>query len=56
MFDKFFSLKGDALEERKERRKLGEIAFYHKLRFGHGYIVSSLPKKEYAKLFPKGEK
>ena len=53
MYDKFFDLKGDALEERRERRKLGEVAYYHKLRFNNGYVVRSVPKDVYVKLWPK---
>jgi hypothetical protein len=54
MFDKFFDLKGDALEEKRERIKLGEIAHCYKLRFEQGYIVTSMSKEVHAKLFAKG--
>lgn len=53
MHDKFFDLKGDAIEERKERRKLGQISYYGKLKHQKGYIVWSYSKEVYEKLYPK---
>jgi hypothetical protein len=44
MVDKFFDLKADAIEERRERRKLGEDAHYCKLPDNKGYVVTSLPR------------
>jgi hypothetical protein len=53
MYDKFFDLKADAIEERRERIKLGEVAHYCKLKHDKGYIVYSMSREVFAKLFPK---
>jgi hypothetical protein len=54
MYDKFFDLKAEALEEKRSRKKLGEVAHCYKLKFNTGYVVTSLPKAVHDKLFSKG--
>ncbi len=53
MWDKFVDLKAEAIEERKERRKMGFNAYFVKLKCGKGYVVYNLPK---TKLFGWKEK
>ena len=53
MYDKFFDLKGDALEEKRERIKMGEVAHCLKLKHDKGYIVTSMSREVFTKLYPK---
>lgn len=43
MFDKFFDLKADALEEKRGRKRMGYNAHCWKLKHNRGYIVRNLP-------------